>query len=426
MDRDQVLKAMTLSLRVGELMLESSVAASDVEDAMRRMATSLGLRHTEISVTLNVITLNHLHPSLDGPVTLIKVVDIDEPRLDRLAELEHLARRIEGQEVSIEEASRELDRLDESPTRYSRPVAFAAAVVSAAAWVVFAGGGLVGAAAAVLAALLVTGVVAPLARTRIPTVFATFLTTVVVVAVPHGFAWAGIPIALTPAVAGSLYPLLPGGALVASVTDGLSGAPLSALAKGLQATVVAVAIAAGALTTLGVADQLDITSDALPSPSPALAVGAAAGVAVAGLAVARSMPMRFVAPPAIVGMVAWTVVWFVAGELLHPTLATFTAAVVIGVGSQLVARLLRTTATLFTSTAVYVLVPGITFYLAMVAFAQGSSVMATDLVLDAVRTAGAIAAGIALGLALGRSMPAPRPRMLLWRRSSRRAGRPAA
>jgi uncharacterized membrane protein YjjP (DUF1212 family) len=426
MDRDQVLKAMTLSLRVGELMLESSVAVSDVEDAMRRLADSLGLRRCEVSVTLNVITLNHLHPALDGPVTLVKVVDVGEPRLDRLAELEDLARRVEAHEVRIEEASRELDRLDESPPRYSRPVAFVAALVAAAAWVVFAGGGLVGAAAAVVAAVLVELVVVPLARTRVPAVFATFVATVVVVAVPHSFAWAGISIALTPAVAGSLYPLLPGGALVASVTDGLSGAPLSSLAKGLQATVVAVAIAAGALATLGVADRLEITSDAPPTPSPALAVGLAAGIAVAGLAVSRSMPLRFVAPAGVVGVVAWAVVWASAERLINPTLATFAAAVVIGAGGQLVARLLRTTATLFTSTAVYVLVPGITFYLAMVAFAQGDSVVATDLVLEAVRTAGAIAAGIALGVALGRSVPAPRPRMLLWRRSARRVGRPAA
>ena len=81
--RDEALQVMTLALRVGEVMLESSVATSDVEDAVRRLAESLGLGGCEVSVTLNLITLNYLHPSLDAPLTLMRVVRMGEPRLDR-------------------------------------------------------------------------------------------------------------------------------------------------------------------------------------------------------------------------------------------------------------------------------------------------------------------------------------------------------
>jgi uncharacterized membrane protein YjjB (DUF3815 family) len=103
-------------------------------------------------------------------------------------------------------------------------------------------------------------------------------------------------------------------------------------------------------------------------------------------------------------------------------LSTFGAAVVLGLAGQILARLQRTTATVFSTTAVYVLVPGVTFYLAMLAFAQGESALGIDLTVQALGIAAALAAGIALGLAIGRAVPAPRPPAVQWRRPARRSG----
>jgi hypothetical protein len=110
---------------------------------------------------------------------------------------------------------------------------------------------------------------------------------------------------LGPAIIGGLYPLLPGGALVASVTDGLSGAPLSSMAKGLQAAVSATATAVGVLATLSLVAHLGISSEALASPTPPWVVGLTSAAAVAGLAVARSMPLEFVLPAAALAGAAW-------------------------------------------------------------------------------------------------------------------------
>jgi uncharacterized membrane protein YjjP (DUF1212 family) len=51
-DRDDILTAMTLTLRAGQVMLESSVAVSDVEDTLRRLATALGIPQCEVSIVL--------------------------------------------------------------------------------------------------------------------------------------------------------------------------------------------------------------------------------------------------------------------------------------------------------------------------------------------------------------------------------------
>jgi uncharacterized membrane protein YjjB (DUF3815 family) len=93
----------------------------------------------------------------------------------------------------------------------------------------------------------------------------------------------------------------------------------------------------------------------------------------------------------------------------------FLGGALIGVAGQIMARIQRTTATLFTASAVYVLVPGTLIYLAMLAFAQGDNDLGTDLTGQAIRIAIAIAAGIALGVAVGRSVPSPRARVAIWR-----------
>jgi len=415
-DRDEVLKVLTFSLGVGETMLESSVATSDVEDALRRLTAAYGLPRCEVSVTLNVITLCLLQPG-EGPITLVKVVDIGEPRLDRIARLAHLSREVEAGRLDIDAAVRSAEEIRSRPQGLHRSVRLLALVVSAAAWVVFAGGGAVGAAAGAVGALVIELTIVPLSRTRVPVVFAGVLAAAVAVAAPFAFAWAGAPIVLGPAIIGGLYPLLPGGALVASVTDGLSGAPLSSMAKGLQAAVSATATAVGVLATLSLVAHLGISSDALASPTPQWVVGLTSAAAVAGLAVARSMPLEFVLPAAALAGAAWFVSRSIGDVASGLSLGVFVAAGVIGLGAQLLARLQGTSATVYTAVAVFVLVPGVRFYSSMVAFSQGDSSVGVDLLIEALGVSGSIAAGIALGVAIGRSVPAPRPAVRVWQRT---------
>ncbi len=420
MRHDDVLKVMTFSLRVGGEMLESSVATSDVEDVVRRLTTSLGLSRCEVSVTLNVVTICYLDSTLTDPITLIRVVDLGEPRLDRLVALDTISRQVESGELDIDAATAQVDLLlREDPTQ-ARWITLVAVLVSAAAWVVFAGGGWLGAMSGAVAAILIEVVVGPLARTRIPAVFATAVAASVAVGVPFVITWLGIPIAVTPAVVGGLYPLLPGGALVASVTDGLSGSPISSIAKGLQSAIAAIAIALGAIAVLSLFERLEVTSDVVATPAPSIVVVLGGAVAVVALGVARSMPVRFVPSVAIIAVLTGSASELLSDPQTDIALSTFAAAIVVGLGGQIMARLHRTTAIIFTTTTVYLLVPGFTFYLAMVALAQGASEGGVDLLISALGIAGALAAGIALGVALGRSVPVPRPRAAQWRRPLKR------
>ncbi len=411
-----MLKILTFALAVGETMLESSVATSDVEDALRRLTAAYGLGRCEVSVTLNVITLCLLQQGA-GPTTLVKVVDIGEPRLDHIARLAHLSREIEAGRLAIDDAVRAADEIRERPRGVRPSVRILALLVSVWAWVIFAGGGLVGAAAGALGALVIEAAVVPLSRTRVPTVFAGVLAAAVAVAAPSAFAWAGAPVVLGPAIIGGLYPLLPGGVLVASVTDGLSGAPLSSMAKALQAAISATATAVGVLVMLTLVGRLGITSEAVASPTPQWLVVLAGGIAVGGLAIARSMPLEFVLPTVGLGGAALLTSRSIGDVGTGLSLGVFVAAGLIGLGAQLAARLQATSATVYTSVAVFVLVPGVRFYRSMLAFSQGDSSVGVDLLIEALGVSASIAAGIALGVAVGRSVPAPRPAVRVWQRT---------
>jgi uncharacterized membrane protein YjjP (DUF1212 family) len=414
---DATLKAMTCSLRAGQTMLESSVSVSDVTEVMLRLTRAFGLDRCEVSITLNTITVCNLPGPAVEPMTMVKVVDIGEPRLDRLAKVEALTVQVERGEVDLEQAYRHLQEIELAPDPYPRWATLVASLASVAAWVVFAGGGAVAATAGMLGAAIIEPLVRRVSRSRMPQLTASFTAAIVVVLVPNLFLAAGAEIALSAAIIGGLYPLLPGGALVASVTDGLSGAPLSSLAKGLQAAALALALGLGVAVGQAVVDFAEITGDTSEVAVPAVATMVAGGVAVGALAVARGMPKGALAPTVLLAVLAWTITYLAPSRGMGATAATLTAALAIGLGGQLVARLQRVPGTLYTTSAVYVLVPGTAIYFAMSGFAMGDTEVAVEWLLRALRLATAIAAGIAVGVAFGRTVPSPRPRVALWRRS---------
>jgi uncharacterized membrane protein YjjP (DUF1212 family) len=414
---DETLTAMTCSLRAGQVMLESSVSVSEVTDVMLRLTRAFGLDRCEVSITLNTITMCNLPGPHDEPMTMIKVVDIGEPRLDRLASVETLTGLVESGELGPTQTYRRLQDIEDAPVPYPRWATFVAALVSVAAWVVFAGGGAVAATAGVIGAVIIDPLVRIISRSRMPQLTSTFAAAIVVVLVPNLILATGVEIALSAAIIGGLYPLLPGGALVASATDGLSGAPLSGLAKGLQAAVIALVLGLGVAVAQSLVDALEITGDTTEVAIPALGTMVAAGVAVCALAVARGMPAGALVPTTLIAVVAWAITYLAPSRGMGATAATLVAAVAIGVAGQLVARLQHKPGTLYTTSAVYVLVPGTAIYLAMNGFAMGDTEVAGEWLIIALRTATAIAAGIAVGVALGRSVPSPRPRVALWRRT---------
>ncbi|MCZ7631632.1 MAG: threonine/serine exporter family protein [Microthrixaceae bacterium] len=139
-------------------------------------------------------------------------------------------------------------------------------------------------------------------------------------------------------------------------------------------------------------------------------------MAVTSLALSRSMPLKLAPGTAIIAILAWSVITMMPPTTEGFPMDSFVAALTVGVSGQVIARIVRTSAGLYTTTAVYVLVPGFATYLAMAAFAAGDTEVGIDLLVRALTISAAIAAGVTLGVALTRKVPVPRTR------SSRTAG----
>lgn len=416
---DRALQVMSAGLMVGEAMLRSRVATSEVESAVRRLNNAFGFSRIEVSVTMSQITLSLIDPRLHAPMTAVKVIDIGEIRLDLLVEYESLIAQVESGFADLDTSVVNLERIATAPPLRQWWANSLFYLVTVAAWVVFVGGGLAGALAGVAGAVVMQAVVVPLSRARLPEVFATAASAALAVAAPATAAYLGVPIAMTPAIVGGLFPLLPGGALVASVTDGLSGAPLSSMAKGLQAAVTAVALSLGALGALTLVDTLEITATADGTFTAPVVVGASAAVAVTALAMSRSMPLRLAPGTAVIGIAAWVVIWLMPPGMEGFPTGSFLAAIVVGASGQIIARIARTSASLYTTTSVYVLVPGFVTYLAMAAFATGDTDTGVELLVRALTISGTVAAGVTLGVAVTRRVPVPRTRVRPWTRLPR-------
>lgn len=174
--------------------------------------------------------------------------------------------------------------------------------------------------AVALAATLATPPIASLvSRLRLGELAGTFLSAVILAAVPNLAAAAGLPIHVGPAVVAGLFIYLPGRQLVASVVDGLNGAPVSSVARGLQALITAGALAVGMLFGGTIGAGLGLTYTPAQGAVPlAVSVGGAA-VGVLGLAVAWAMPRRQLGPAVALGAAGSLVASMVTAGSGSPT-----------------------------------------------------------------------------------------------------------
>lgn len=414
--RQYALEAMQLAQRVGSVIVANAESVADSVDGMRRVLRALGLEDCAVVVEMSTVTLSW-QPAEGEPITMVREVPVDDPHMHRLVLVQRLVTRIESGELEIAEAHAELARAAVAPDPYPSKVVILARLVSVAGWVVFSGGNWQSVLAGVAATALALPVVAAVGRVRIPDVFATLFGAITVVMLPYALVWAGWDFPVGAAAVGGLYQFLPGRMLVASVNDGLSGSPVSALARGLQAVVSAVGVAVGVLATLRLAEVIGIQIAAIQVGRWGVIITMlAAGAAVGALAVGRQVPPIAVLPVMGLGMVVWLLAndLTVENQWARPV-AVGVAALLLGFGGRVLARLQRTVSTLYTGVAVLVLVPGTILYSAMLGFALGETSLGGELTVQAVSISVAIAAGTTLGVAVGRAVPAlstSRPRFV--------------
>ena len=397
-------KAINFLADAGRQMLGSSSSVSEILERLREVMPAVGLDGCEVDATLSSLTLSLWRPGFPMPITAMRVIEVGEPRLERLAGTGALLNALEKGDIDLGTASARLRRLEDEPAVRVRYI-WLSVLLSGAGWVVFLDGvDLATIAAALLATWLAFPVQYVVGRLELPRWSGTFLAALIIAAVPNLLLAAGVSVHVGPAVVGALFIYLPGRALVSSVIDGLANAPLSGLARGLEAVVTAGLLAIGMLVGAGIGAGLGLTYSPNIEAEPVVVSVLAAAVGVLGLALAWRMPRDQLVPSAAVGAIGWLIVVLVSGPGAGSGwVASLLAALGVGLAGALLSTVQGTPASVYTGVAILPLVPGLTLYQGMLAISQGDEAAAFDKLGEALVISISIAVGVAIGLALGRN-----------------------
>jgi len=134
-------------------------------------------------------------------------------------------------------------------------------------------------------------------------------------------------------------------------------------------------------------------------------VGAFAGTL--GYAFILNAPLATVIPASVTGLIGYLIYEL----LLHFTgvgvlFSYFAATVLVSAACEIEARMMRMPSTIFLLTALVPLVPGYTFYLAMLSMVEDKGALAASYGLEAVQIVAAIAVGAAVTSVLFRTLAA--------------------
>lgn len=400
MDAPEIKSVFRLALRVGELLLANGAATRAVEATMQQVARSYGLPRCYPNASFTSLSLSLDHPDLDYPLTEIRRVRQHATNYHHLVMVSALVERLQRDKLSPEAALSALEELESKPVNDPLWVRLLGWAGVCAASTLLLGGNVVEIVICFLIVLPAQFCRQWIAEKDVPSpvgdMFAAFFVTAVALIISRG------PLAANTnlVIAGSLFGLLPGAAIVSSAQDLIGGDLLSSAARGLEALLTGAAIAAGVGFTLDIGVHLSLGAEVSRAVTVGWAwpwqIGAACVVSLC-YGRALSIPRSALLYAGLIGGCGWLISLLIpqsgGQELL---LATLLSTLVVGCISRLIAALQRIPVIVYTIPGVVPFLPGYTVYQGMLAIVKGQSTNGVVLLIQAVAIAGTIAMGIAL------------------------------
>jgi uncharacterized membrane protein YjjP (DUF1212 family) len=400
MNGTEIKTVFDLTLRVGALLIANGATSQIVENTMQRMTDVYGLPPCHPNVFPTFFSLSLEHPDLEYPLTRVQRVRARTTNYACLVQILGLVERLQREYMSPQAALIALEDLARKPPpdpQWIRLLSWAGAC--AASTLLLQGNGIeIG--ICFLIVLPAQFCRQWIARQAVPAFFGDLFAAVVVTALALGISGSPLALRTNLVIAGSLFSLLPGAAIVTSAQELIDGDLLSSAARGLEAVLLGAAVAAGVGFTLTVAAQLALGSQV----SHAGRVGwawplqlLAAGLASACYGRASTVPRFALLYAGLIGASGWLIYLLIprhAGQEL--LLATFLATLIAGCFSRLIAALQQVPVVLYTLPGVFPFLPGYIVYQGMFAITQGKSSDGLVLLVQAVATGGTIALGITL------------------------------
>jgi len=395
----EVYESLDLALRIGEVLLSSGAGAADVTATMLAVTHACGLRNVSADVTFVDLTLHH-QPSTYEPVT-VRVRRVTRRKVDYadLTEVDQTVGDLISGDITRDEARDRVAQIVSTGHQRRRWAVTLGWGVMGTGVALTLGGSPVVCVLAFLAACVIDRTQQVLYRRRVPSVYVEaaggLLATVIAVLA------AATTLEVNPSrvVTAGIVMLLAGIGLMGATQDAITGFPVTASARMIDAVLNTAGIIAGVAAGLAVGDMLGV---GLESFKPGAAGLAAAGVTVfgasmaaAGFAFASYAPPRAVLAASLVGALGQAVLLSVDSVELSQAWGSAAAAITIGAVCHLVAGRFRVPPLVVVVPAIVPLLPGLEIYRGLALFAVGKDGMLP--LTSALATAFALAAGVILG-----------------------------
>jgi uncharacterized membrane protein YjjP (DUF1212 family)/uncharacterized membrane protein YjjB (DUF3815 family) len=402
----EIAATMNLALRIGELLLSSGAGASDVSAAMSNVAWACGLRGVTADVMFTELTMSH-QPAPEEPALIqIRQVRYREVDYGHLTAVDHLIRDLVEGRLDRAEATSRLNKI--ISTGHSRPrwsVTVALGVMGGGVGMVLGGDVLVVAVAAA-AAMLVDRLQRQMGRRRLPTFYQQVAGGLLATLIAVGVDSTSADVSPSLVISTSIVMLLAGVNFLGAIQDALTGFPVTAGARILEAFLATAGVVAGVSGGLQIADVIGVDLGRLDPGAyaiadiPVMVVGGA--IAAAAYAFSAYAPLRALAPIAAVAAVAIALYAGAYNRGFGIAWSSALAALLLGLAGYPVAARARIPALVVVAAGITPFLPGLSIY-------RGLTLLATDssAALLAMVNAAAIAIALSSGAILGEYVAQP-------------------
>ncbi|WP_156890432.1 threonine/serine ThrE exporter family protein [Gordonia shandongensis] len=415
-DEAAITEVLDLAARIGAVLLDSGTGAVDTRDQIIFVAGIYGLDNVEVDVTFNTILVSARRGPTLPPVTAVRTVHYRSLDFTRLAHVDRLVRRVRQLAITPGTAHRIVDGITTAGHPYPYWVATLGWGAMALGISILLGGNPLIATTTMVTTIIIVSTNRLLARFGTPVFFQQMVGGFIAV-LPAAtlYNWReALNVTFMPSqiIAAGIVVLLSGLSLVGSVQDAITGAPITATARFSEVVLMTVGILGGVGAAIKVTESLGIMLPSISTASPfrptdlptTIAGGAiAAGAfALASYAERRAIPVAFGA-----GVVASGVTGGLTLLTAGPLVASFGAAVVVGLVGGLAARRALTPPLVIAVAGITPMLPGSAVYRGLYGLMSEQSVAGMRQLATAISIAGALAAGVTLGEFIARTLKRP-------------------
>ncbi len=398
-DSRDIYETLNLALRIGEVLLSSGAGAADVGATMLSVANACDLRGATATVTFNELVLSHQDNIENPAITQVRHVQYRVIDYDHLTLVDQLVQQLLDGAIGREEARQRLNRIVSSGHRLPRWAVTIGWGAMGGGVGILVGGSVLVVAIASAAAMGIDVIQRWMAQRRLPGFYQQVAGGLFATSLAVATAALGAPVSPSLVVTASIIMLLSGISFMGAIQDALTGFPLTASARILEALLATSGIIAGVSGGLTVGRLIGVDLGQLNPGAMSLAdvsvVTLGAAVAAAAFAFACYAPLRSLLPTALIAAVAQVVFRVAQDRGAGDAWASAAAAVLIGVVSYTVAGRVRVPPLAVVVPAVVPLLPGLVIYRGLSELSAGGD--GTLSIVSAGTTAIALASGVIFG-----------------------------